>query len=78
MKALSTVALQGPEKRELPMPFHALCNDTQLEVSPHSDHCGHDGRIVRIGGNVTHEQLVDLQGFNREALQITQTRIAGT
>ena len=42
----------------------------------HGDHGGGDGRIVLVGQGTRHEGLVDLQGVEREPLQVGDGRVA--
>lgn len=72
LKALPLVAMLSPEKLKLRMRLHALGNDPLFEVSPHPNHRADDGCIIRVGGDVAYKGLVDLQGINREVLQIAQ------
>ena len=60
---------------QLFMCFHALGNDPQVQTSAHADHRGHDGRLVRSGGDLTDERLVDLEGIDREPPQIAQAGV---
>ena len=77
-KALPLLASLSPQECQLLLRFHALGNDPLLEVASHADHGADDGRVVRIGRQILHEGLVDFQGVDRETLQVTQARIAGT
>jgi hypothetical protein len=64
--------LAGLKKRQLFLRFYALGNDPQLQASAHTDDCGHNGRIVGSGGDLTDKRLVDLQGIDRELPQIAK------
>ena len=77
-KSLALVALVRAQERQLFACLDAFGDHALLEISPHADHRADDGRRIRIGSDVAHEGAVDLQGVDREALQVTQARIAGT
>jgi hypothetical protein len=68
--ALAFVALLGPEECELLVRFHAFGNDPIVEVLAHPDHGADDGGVVRIGGDIAHEGLIDLDRVDRESLQV--------
>jgi hypothetical protein len=59
---LCFVTLVSLKKHQLFLRFHALSNDPQLQASAHADHCGHDGRLVGGGGDLTDERLVTPPG----------------
>src|SRR6185437_6606324 len=54
---LDFVAVLRAQERQLFGGFHALGDHLQLQRVRHGDNGGGDRRIVRIGGDVTHELL---------------------
>ena len=54
-----------------------LGHHPQAEALGQSDDTLGDGRIVRIGGDVTDKRLVDLQRSDRQPFQVGERRVAG-
>ena len=57
--------------------FHAFGDGLQIQAVRHLDDGAHDGRIVRVGGQVADEALVDLELVDVEALEVGQAGVAG-
>ena len=58
--------------------FHTLGDDFHPQAVRHADHRDGESGVRRVGGDVAHERAVDLQGVDREPLQIADRRIAGS
>jgi hypothetical protein len=75
--ALSFGTMTVLEEGKLCLRFDTLGNDALLELPAHVDDCAHDGRIIRLGGDLIDKRPVNLQDINGEPAKITQTGIAG-
>jgi len=75
--SLSFSTLVSLEEGELLLCFDALGDDAQLKVSAHIDYGPHDGRVIWIEGDLTHEGLVDFQDINGKPAKIAQAGITG-
>src|SRR5215207_8446045 len=63
--------------REMRFGLNPFRNDGQPECMPHCDDCRGNGRIIRLEGNLPHERAIDLEGVEREVLEIAERGIAG-
>jgi len=77
-EALHFVALQGIQKIKLLLRLDTFRDDLQSHVMCHGYDGADDRRIIRVRGDVTDKGTVDLDGVDREALQMAQRRVAGT
>src|SRR3954462_8151723 len=77
-KSLCLIALVRAQKRKLLDRFHTFCDHFEVQAVRHGDDSASDRGVVRIYRDVPHEGPVDLERVDRETLQVTQTRIAGT
>ena len=62
---------------ELFLGLHPLGDNGEAQAMRQVNNSAGNGCIIRIGGDVAHERLIDLQGIDGEALKITQRRVAG-
>ena len=57
--------------------FHALGNHLQPQAVGQRDDGAHDGGVVRVGQQVVHKALVDLELAQRHAFEVGERGIAG-
>ena len=57
--------------------FNAFCNYPQCQALCQADDTARDGGIIRVGGDVAHERLVNFQLVDIKSLEVTKVRIAG-
>src|SRR5438552_4393497 len=74
--ALDLVAAVRGEQLELLLRFHALGHDLEFEAVREADDRERDHRVLRVGGDVANEGVVDLERVDRETLQVREARIA--
>src|SRR6185437_370847 len=75
--ALDFVAGVRAQERELLGGFHALGHHLELQRVRHGDDGGCDRGVVRIGGDVADEFLVDLERVDGQPLEVSERRVAG-
>src|SRR6266705_761295 len=74
--ALDLVAAVRGEQLELLLRFHALGHDLEFEAVREADDRERDHRVLRVGGDVANEGVVDLERVDRETLQVREARVA--
>src|SRR5437667_11420839 len=74
--ALDLVAAVRGEQLELLLRFHALGHDLEFEAVREADDRERDHRVLRVGGDVANEGVVDLERADRETLEAREARIA--
>ncbi len=77
-KALHFNAVQRTYHFELAQCFHAFRNQIQPKAFRDGHDGGNDRRITRVGGDVLHERLIDLNGVDWKLLQVVERRIVDT
>ena len=55
--------------------FNTFGHDEHVQAAAHVDHRVHDAGVVRVGRQIAHERLIDLQGIDGKALHIGEARI---
>src|SRR6187397_2784750 len=75
--ALHFVALMLFEKTVLLGGFYAFRDHAQAQAVSHRDDGLRDRRVVLVARQIEHERAVDFYAAEREALQVTQRRVAG-
>src|SRR5262245_13235553 len=73
--ALDLVAAVRREQLELLLRLDALGHDLELEAVGEADDRERDHRVLRVGGDVAHERVVDLERVDREALEVGEARV---
>ncbi len=74
--SLRLVTFVSLKKRQLFLRFHALGNHPKLKASAHADYCLDNDCFVGLGGDLTDEGLIDLEGINGKLSKIAQARVA--
>src|SRR5882762_10484653 len=74
--ALDLVAAVRGEQLELLLRFHALSHDLEFEAVREADDRERDHGVLRVGGDVANEGVVDLERIDRETLQVCEARVA--
>src|SRR5262245_20332606 len=74
--ALDLVAAVRGEQLELLLRLHALGDDLELQAVREPDDRERDHRVFRVGGDVAHEGVVDLERVDRKALEVGKARVA--
>src|ERR1051326_405199 len=72
VEALPFLAGYGAQRRELIVGFDALSGDAQAEGTGQCHDTLHDRGVLLVLAEPIHKAFVDLEGVDREALQIGQ------
>ena len=75
--ALHLIATVAAQQLELTARLDPFGDHLESQAFRQRDDCLRDRSVVRIGGDVLNEGLVDLERLDREALEVKQRRIAG-
>jgi len=68
--SLGLVTLVSLKKCQLYFRFHSLSNHPKLKASPHTNHCGHNDRLVGNSGDLPDERLINLEGIDGKLSEI--------
>src|SRR5713226_9885340 len=74
---LDLVTAVRAQEFQLLLGFDAFGNNLLLQAMRHTDDGDRNRSVIRIGGDVTDEGEVDLERIDREALEISKTRVTG-
>ena len=77
MVALHLIAALTAQKVELPFGLYPLGNGFHAQAGGQTNDGTHNGFVVRVGGDVTHKRLVNLELVNLEPFEVAQGRVAG-
>src|SRR4051794_14972820 len=77
VEALAVFRAQLAEARELLLRLDALGDDFHTERLRHAQHGAHDRAVALVLPQPAHERAVDLDDVEREALEISERRVAG-
>ncbi|MNG29683.1 hypothetical protein D3C84_1151550 [compost metagenome] len=75
--ALNFIAAVFTQEGLLLFGFDTFGNDLQVQFVPQRNHCGGDGFVVLVVGQIAYERLVDLESRDREAFQCCEAGVAG-
>src|SRR5512139_1955856 len=71
-KSLHEIAVVRGHEKTLRFGLHAFCGDGQSEAVRQGDGGGADGDIVAVALDVADEALVELEGVDRQQLEIAE------
>src|SRR5690349_18378903 len=71
---VTTLLLQ---EREMRLGFYPLSNYPKSQCMAHGDDGRGYGCVIRLDGDLPNKRSVDLQGIEREMLQVAEGRVAG-